>query len=131
VIVTYKNNLLICLLALLPRFSEGKTFPGQNSFFAVFYHIPTFANSAQIFTRLQHVLPPINDCRRKLGDKRDCIDKSKGEATVGNQKAQKNTKYGIAQREGQVPKHKRGKQLGELGDKRQQLTIRVLHANRQ
>jgi hypothetical protein len=48
-----------------------------------------------------------------LSEKRDYIDKTKGKPTVGNQKARKHTDYGIAQQEGQAPKHTKGKQLGE------------------
>jgi hypothetical protein len=45
--------------------------------------------------------------------KRDCIDKIKGKTTAGNQKARTNAYFGIAQQEGQVPKHTKGKQPGE------------------
>jgi hypothetical protein len=41
--------------------------------------------------------------------KTDNIDKIKGKTTVGKQKSRKD--YGIAQREGQAPKHTKGKQL--------------------
>jgi hypothetical protein len=39
------------------------------------------------------------------------MDKTKGKTTVVSQKSRENADYGIAQREGQAPKHTKGKQL--------------------
>jgi hypothetical protein len=52
---------------------------------------------------------------------RDYIGKFKGKPTANNQKARKNTDDGIAQQEGQAPKHTKGKQprqkcIGERND---------------